>query len=250
MQPETPTPAETQERVAYAFLQAAARLGAAFELPLKTFERLGHMAAYHVLRRRGLDLGEIANRLQVSRRKVDQLSRLLKENFFAQHVEAASGAALGRRIEFMLWAEPLSTKRLHQVLRGVDEAAIDAALAALQGAGRIAEEGGLWSITTPERRLVRDDWLARVDALNHQLGAVLKAAHGRFFQDDPRAFARTVSLRVRRTRVAELEALYREVLWPALVALDADCQGADPADIEEMTISLCWAPAGALADEE
>lgn len=250
MQRETPTAAETQERIAYAFLQAAARLGTAFELPLKTFARLGHMAAFHVLRRRGLDLNDIAARLQVSRRKVDQLSRLLKQNFFEKHVDATTGAALGRRIEFMLWAEPLSTKRLKQVLRGVESAAVDAALADLQAAGRIDDDAGQWTITTPERRLVRDDWLARVDALNHQLGAVLKAAHGRFFRNDPRAFARTVSLRVRRERVAELEALYRDTIWPALVALDADCQGADPADIDEMTVSLCWAPAAALGDEE
>jgi hypothetical protein len=91
--------------------------------------------------------------------------------------------------------------------------------------------------------LVRDDWLARIDGLNHQLGAVLRAAHGRFFKRDARAFARTVSLRVRREKISELEALYRDVLWPALVALDAECQGLDPEDIEEMTLSLCWAPA-------
>lgn len=249
MQPNPPTPAETQERVAYAFLRAAARLSTAFELPLKTFERLGHMAAFHVLRRRGLDLNAIASRLQVSRRKVDQLSRLLKENFFEGHVDATTGAALGRRIEFMLWAEPLSTRRIKQVLRTLEPDAVDAALADLKAAGRIDAADGVWSITTPERRLVRDDWLARVDALNHQLGAVLKAAHGRFFKNDPRAFARTVSLRVRSDRVAELEALYRDTIWPALVALDADCQGLDPANIEEMTVSLCWAPAAPLDEE-
>jgi hypothetical protein len=52
---------EAQERVLYAFVQAAARLGATFEVPLKAFERFGHMAAFHVLRSAGLELGEIAD---------------------------------------------------------------------------------------------------------------------------------------------------------------------------------------------
>lgn len=240
--------AEAQDRVLYAFVRAAARLGATFGMPLKGFERFAHMATFHVLRTQGLELGAIAERLQVSRRKVDQLSRLLKENFFERHIEATSDAALGRRIEFMLWAEPLSTRRICQVVHTAPPEAVDAALSRLVEAGRIAEgDDGKWQTTTPSRRLVRDDWLARIDGLNHQLGAVLRAAHGRFFKRDSRAFARTVSLRVRRARVPELEALYRDVIWPALVALDADCQDADPADIEEMIVSLCWASAEPLS---
>ena len=240
--------AEAQDRVLYAFVRAAARLGSTFGMPLKGFERFAHMASFHVLRGAGLELGDIADRLQVSRRKVDQLSRLLKENFFERHIEATSDAALARRIEFMLWAEPLSTRRICQVVSAAPPEAIDAALQGLVADGRIAEDAdGKWQITTPSRRLVRDDWLARIDGLNHQLGAVLRAAHGRFFKRDARAFARTVSLRVRRDRVGELEALYRDVIWPALVALDADCQDVDPAEIEEMIVSLCWASAEPLS---
>ena len=41
---------ELRIRVLYAFIQASAELGAAFGVGLKAFERLSHMAAFHVLR--------------------------------------------------------------------------------------------------------------------------------------------------------------------------------------------------------
>ena len=91
---------ELSIRVLYAFVQASAELGAVFGIGLKTFERLSHMAAFHVLRKRRIDLNDIAILLGVSRRKVDQLSRLLKDNFFEQFVAPEDGEALQRRIEF------------------------------------------------------------------------------------------------------------------------------------------------------
>lgn len=241
--------AERRLRVLYAFVRGAAELSAVFGIGLKSFERLGHMAAFQALRRRGLGLGAIAHRLGVSRRKADQLSRLLKDNFFDRSIAAEEGEALERRVEFMLWAEPMSDARLKQVLRSVEAEAVDAAMRGLEAAGRIAEADGVWRITTPERRLVRDDWLARIGGLNHQLGAVGGAAFARLFRDDPRAFARTLSLRVRTDRVERLEALYRDVVWPTLVELDAECQGLDPAEVLPLALSLCWGPADTLTAE-
>ena len=133
----------------------------------------------------------IAEHLGVSRRKVDQLSRLLDN--FERFVAPEDGESLQRRIEFMLWAQPMTRSRLKQVLPRWDDIEIETALANLQSAGRVTLRDGAFRITTPERRLVRDDWLARVGGLTHQLASVSSAAVGRFFNDDDRAFARTVS---------------------------------------------------------
>lgn len=234
---------ELSIRVLYAFVQAAAELGTAFGVGLKTFERLSHMAAFHVLRRRRLELNEIALHLGVSRRKVDQLSRLLKDNFFERFVAPEDGEALQRRIEFMLWAQPMSASRLKQVLPHQEPADVERALEALSKDQRVAVQEGTYRITMPERRLVRDDWLARVGGLTDQLNAVSKAVLGRFFKDDERAFARTVSLRVRRDRVAALEAFYRDEIWPLLTTLDEECNGQADSETVPVSFSVCWAPA-------
>jgi len=234
---------ELSIRVLYAFVQAAAELGTAFGVGLKTFERLSHMAAFHVLRRRRLELNEIALHLGVSRRKVDQLSRLLKDNFFERFVAPEDGEALQRRIEFMLWGQPMSASRLKQVLPHEEPSAVEQALESLVDARRVVMQEGSYHITMPERRLVRDDWLARVGGLTHQLSAVSKAALGRFFKDDERAFARTVNLRVRRDRVTALETFYRDEIWPLLTTLDEECNGQPDNETVPISFSVCWAPA-------
>ena len=229
-------------RVLYAFIQASAELSAVFGVGLKTFERLSHMAAFHVLRRRKLDLNGISEQLGVSRRKVDQLSRLLKDNFFERFVAPEDAKALERRIEFMLWAQPMSASRLKQVLPVETSEAVDSALESLTRAERVAGLDGVYRITTPERRLVRDDWLARVGGLTHQLSAVSLAAVGRFLKDDQRAFARTISLRVPKDKLDALETLYREEIWPLLSDLDAQCGEEPNVEAVPLTFSLCWAP--------
>ena len=234
---------ELRIRVLYAFIQASAELNALFGGGLKTFERLSHMAAFHVLRRRRIDLNDIATLLGVSRRKVDQLSRLLKDHFFEQFIVPEDGEALQRRIEFILWAQSISLSRLKQVLPDEELTEIEAALDALICADRIVLKEGKYSITTPERRLVRDDWLARVGGLTHQLSTVSKAAFGRFFKNDERAFARTVSLRVHRDRLNALETLYRDEIWPLLATLDAECSECPETESVPISFSVCWAPA-------
>ncbi len=233
---------ELRVRTLYAFIQASAELSTLFGVGLKAFERLGHMAAFHVLRRRNFDLNEIASRLDVSRRKVDQLSRQLKDNFFQRFVGPDDRDLLERRIEFILWAQPISASRLKQVLKDTADEDIQAALDSLVSCGRLSTDSGLYGITTPERRLVRDDWLARIAGLNHQLRAVSAAAIGRFVDNDPHAFTRTVSMRARPERVQELEALYQEQIWPLLAKLDADCADAPADESVKLTFSVCWGP--------
>ena len=139
----------------------------------------------------------------------------------------------------MLWAQCRSSQAGTAPL---DDIEIETALANLQSAGRVTLRDGAFRITTPERRLVGDDWLARVGGLTHQLASVSSAAVGRFFNDDDRAFARTVSLRVRTDRLDALETLYRDHVWPTLKALDAECIEGDDSEVLKVSFSLCWSP--------
>ena len=84
------------------------------------------------------------------------------------------------------------------------------------------------------------DWLARLDGLNNLLSTVANAVDARFFQDNPHAFARTVSLRVREEDMPKLHALYNDVIWDTLRELDALAR--DDESAQEIDLSLVWAP--------
>ena len=53
------------------------------------------------------------------------------------------------------------------------------------------------------------------------MGSVTNAVYGRFFRAEPRAFARTLTFRVRKDELDELRKLYEEVIFPKIVELDA-----------------------------
>ena len=186
-------------------------------------------------------MNQIAGYLASGRRKVDLLSRVLKDNFFEQFVAPEDSEALQRRIEFMLWAEPMSGARLKQVLPQVENQDIDDALVTLTETQRVQLADGRYSITTKERRLVRDDWLAKLGGLNHQLKAVTNATMGSFIHQDDVAHTRTASLRVKREHIKRLEHMYAEHIWPTLVGLDNECSDLDEDEYLSITFSVCWA---------
>ena len=143
----------------------------------------------------------------------------------------------------MLWAEPLSRKRIKQYLSSSNEDAVDDAIDLLVEQGRIREVDGrttTFEVVTNEQRLVRDDLMARIDALNTLLGNVTDAVFGRFFQKDEKAFARSLQFRVRAEDLPRLKALYEEHVWRELSALD-EAARQDPNAIS-MGATLCWAP--------
>ena len=228
------------QRVVYALLMPPTRLAQLLRVPLKDLGEWTQMAYFHETRRRGLKMREAAQLLDVSMRKVALLSKQLKLGF----TEPDDTVGLPRRVEFMLWAGALSEARIAQALAlSVEEVA--GALATLQEQGRVELVPGrtpTWRAVASEFRLVRSEWTTRLDGLNNLLGSVVSAIHGRFFTKDPRAFARTVSLRVRGQDMHKLEALYQEVLWPALVELDRASK--DGADVEEIDLTILWAPYG------
>lgn len=233
------TPNELAERVTYSMLATAARLAGAFDLPLKGVGRQLQTAYFQVLRDRGLKLREISERLEISPSLAATFSKRLKERFFAPE----GAPALSRRIEFMLWAEPMSEARLLQVLPGEEPDDVAAAVAELLAEGRVVRDDdriGRLRTARGASRLVRDELRGRIDGLNHLLGGVAQAVYARFFAPGEPAFARVLTLRVRPEDLPELERLYRERIWPTLEALDAAAQGHD--DARAMEVVVTWAP--------
>ena len=238
--------ADLVERVIHALMLPAVRIARVFGVELSRIKVLAEMAYFQELRGQGLKLREIAEVMGISSSKAALLSRQLKRNF-----AAPSGLALERRIEFALWAEPLSAAKLAQTMPEAAACEVAAALARLAEAGRVARAertGGadLWSLRVDQDRR---DWtrlLSRLDGLNDALSGVTGAIYGRFFGADRRAFARTLSFRVPSGAHAELERIYEETIFRAIVALD-ERAGLDEASAEAMTLSIFWAPQDAVA---
>lgn len=235
---------ELRQRVLYALLGPVAALALELGVTAKDVGELQQMALFHETKRRGLTLAQASDLLDVSMRTASRLSKLLKENFLSPEARHA----LPRRIEFMLWPAPLSEARIFQVLTDVDDPdEVSNALAVLVEEGRVERQVGrtvTYSIAASRRRLVRDQWLARVDALGNLAGNLANVVFARFFDGDPRAFARTLTLRVRDQDLPKLTELYEEVLWKHLSALDEAARG--DASAVSLDLSVFWAPYEAL----
>lgn len=233
------TQMELVGRVVYSLLLPSVRVARAFHTPLKELTDWVQLAYLKELMDQGLKLKEAAEVLQVSVRKISSLSSQLREDFFAPERDYE----LTTRIEFALWAEPLSRARLKQYLSDEDEEALDEALDRLVEEGRVLPQEGrstMYSVTRPASRLVRDELLARIDGLNGLLAILTDTVSGRFFRNDSKTFARMVQLRLRAEDLPKLRALYEEQIWPALEELDAAARD-DPHAIP-MGAGLFWAP--------
>lgn len=238
---------ELRERVLYALFLPSVRVAARFGVPLARMKKLMETAYYHEAQRQGLTMREAMEVMDISISKAALLSRQLKTSF----MRADRDYDLPRRVEYALWAGPLTSKRLAQTLKGIDPAAIDAAL------GKLLEEGKIVSVNTGGRdlsyqlarqqgRRVWNTWLARIDGLSRALDSVTKAAFARFFNEDPAALARTISLHVRRSDRARFARFYEETLFPFLIQLDNDANQAPPDEAQVMSLSVFWTPDDAL----
>ncbi len=236
--------AELSRRVLFTLLQSTTRLGLAMGATRKEMTEALDMAVFREARSRGLKLAATAELLGVSMRKASRLSKRLKQNFLGTDAEVE----LARRIEFMLWAEPLGEKRVRQALGDVTSVEVRSALDELLSQGRIVARSGrtiTYAVTHKDSRLIRDTWMSRLDGLADLIDTVTEAVAARFFGGDPRAFARTVSFRIRGGDMQELQAMYEEQVWPVISRLDgrAAAEGSDETT-ETMALSLVWAPDG------
>ena len=227
---------EKVRRLTYALMGPAARLASHFGLASSDVRQLMDMAYFHEARRQGLKLHEIADAMDISISKAALLSKALKENF----VDSETQGELPRRIEFMLWAEPLSLARMKQVLPFAAKD-VNAAGKELEKAGRIAKDNdGIFSLQVSTDRRVWDTWIARMDGVNNALKNVGNAVYARFFRPELPAFARTLAFRARPEDLHELEELYRQLF--ALVQ-KLDTQAADaPDEAVSLSLSMFWSP--------
>ena len=230
-------PHELQLRVIYSSLRPAVRLARRFGIGIQEMKEWLELAYYHELKSEGLTLDEAAEVSQVSRRKIAQLSKRLKTNFF----NPERSAGLPRRIEFMLWAGPLTEGRIRAEFREVPDDDVTTALDQLVREERVVVERGrtdLYRVPKSEFRLYAKNWIARIDGLNNHFDNVLNTVVGRFFLDDPRAFHRTLNFRIRPQDYPKLTELYDEVIFPRLAALDESAREGS----EALGLSVSWAP--------
>ncbi len=229
---------ELEERLIYSLLRPAVRLAMRSRLPMKELIRLAKIAYFQELRAVGLTLQETADALDASLPTAARLSKDLKRNFLRPELEHQ----LPQRLEFMLWAGPLSRARLHQVLTDHPPHDVDEALEAMVKEGRVAkvEGGDAFELQAPKVRMVSDEWYARIGSLNHILDNLSQTVTTRFFDTEPsqHAFARNLNLRVPSAILDRLHRLYEEVLWPSLVAIDEE--SVDQDDVHDVRLTFFW----------
>ena len=240
---------ELRDRVIYALFLPTVRLASRFGVPLAQMKELVETAYFQEARRQGLKMREISELMSVSSSKAALLSKQLKENFLSEEQEFE----LPRRIEFMLWAGPLSLARLNQVLPEVEEEAIEQAIEVLIGEGRIepqeADRGQVvYGLKIASSRRVWDSWMARLDGLRNALGVVSRAVYGRFFTGQDTSFARSLDFHLLPEDLEALRTFYEEELFPRIVALDEQAQR-DEARALAMSLTLFWAAKDELERE-
>lgn len=243
---EEPGQEELRGRVMFSLLRPTILLARLFGLPLRDVRKWFELAYFRELRRDRLSARQASDVLDVSVRKVAELSAELKRNFFDP--ERTEG--LPRRIEFMLSNGPMTEGRLKQALPEDAAGDVHQALDLLVAEQRIARLDGrtvTYTAMSKETRLVRPGWRARIDGLNQLMSTVTNVVAGRFFRNDATAFVRTSQLRVRERDLIQLNDLYDKQIWPLLKALDAAAEG-DPEAVP-LSVSILWGPEGSIERE-
>lgn len=230
----------------YGLLVGAARVARMCRIPMAEVAELLQMASFREARSHGLRLKEVASLLGVSLRKASQLSQRLKSNFLG--VEQA--VTLPRRIEFLLWAEPMSRTKIRRAMHDQEPRDVDDAIDTLLEQQRIRERRDrrtvVYERVAQNSRLIGADDRSRLDGLNHAVGVLTSAIFGRFFRDEDKAFYRTISFYVRAEDLGELRAFY-DSLWERVQALEDRAQR-DPNALR-MEVTLAYAPHNYLAEE-
>lgn len=235
------------ERLLYSLLAPVVQLGRLTHFSLKDLERLLRIAYFRALKADGLSNREVAEAMNVSTATVARLASETRENFLRPEREHG----LPVRIEFMLWAGPMSRAKMLQVLVNEEELEVDGALEEMLAEERIALREDRYELVRPADRLVRPDWVSRIGALNILLENLSEVVQQRFLaeRDEPeRGFARTLIFKLAREDQEKLRTLYELVLWPALVALDQRAKAREEGDVVDVKLTLFWAIAELLRE--
>ena len=235
---------ELRQRVIYALLSPAVRLAQVFGVGLKDLRGLLDTAYFQQLRNSDLTHQDIAKALGVSERTAVKLSRQAREQF----LEASRQHNLPRRIEFMLGAEPMGLGRIGQLLPDTDAIHVANAVQELLRQKRIIEVQGRTLKYAPSaavRSLPRDTLMARVGGLNSLAENLTNAVYGRFFKEEPRTFARTLTFRGGPEIYEQRASFDQEVILPGFRDIhrpEGELSLEERQELEAAQISLCWAP--------
>ena len=232
------TPNEQIEGLIFGTLLPVARLAAGKDFPLRRLKQLVELATYGELKRRGLSMRDITERLSVSMAKVGQLSRQLKDHLS----KPDSDYGVPRRLLLVLRGGAASEAQLISALSDCEAELVRRGIGQLREDGLIELVAGRtvrYRICSRAYRQVRRPWMARLDALNNLMSSVADTIRARFFEDDDRAFARTVSFSVREADLPKLRALYEETVFPLIEALDSAAEDEGGLGV---SLSLLWAP--------
>ncbi len=230
---------EIVNRLLFSIVKPYAKFAAKNVIGLKSAMQWCELAYFHELKGQDLKMREIADAMNVSMRKVADLSKKLKRNFLKPEEEVE----LTRRIEFALWVEPLSAARLAQTLSS-DQSDIDEALETLLSQNQIVRivDSGVqtYSLEHRTRRLVDPQWAAKIDGLNHLLDTVFQTIMCRFIEEREDSFARTLQMRIRVEDTAKLKQFYESTIFPFLEGLDEEAKKSN--EVKSMNLSILWAP--------
>ncbi len=170
----------------YTLFTPVVRLACQFGLPLKELRELLDIAYFEEHQRRGHTFKEMAESFDVSTRKITQLSQGLKGLLLVN--DASKRFGLPRKLELMIWSQPMSDRRLGQVLVLEHEPEeITAALEVLveRGAIEFDRSAGVYRPVPRAKRaqtsVVPDDLLGRLDALKDFIDGVTDLVQARFF---------------------------------------------------------------------
>ena len=236
---EEPTTPELQRRIVYALLQPVAAWCGRFRLPLSTLEQLARLAYYEDLRRRGgATQTEVAERFGKSLRTVVGIERQYRGDFLAP----AHEEELARRVLETIASGELRAADVAAEL-DIDVGEARRALAGLVRTGHASRDGdGRYRRSQPFQSLVRDDLLARLAGLRHQLQVISATLDKRFFgrRGGKPAVARTLSfLATEEDARALADSLPRQL---RVAAIDLEERALENGGHEQFGLTFALAP--------
>ena len=233
--------AEQHQRVVYSLMMLPMKMAAWVKMPSVESRKWAEVAYYQVLRERGLTLKQIATHLDIGSRKVSQLSTKLRQNF----LDAEKNYGLPRRIEYLIWGEPISEQRICQLLAGeFEEDEVKDAVAALIEQGRVVRRPGesneLLTLSRSESRLYEDGFLSKIDGLNHLIENTFNTVKARFVDESDDAFVRSLTFRIpERGGQEQLRTIY-ERLFEDLAEVEAQIRPEESSIA--INLSVLWSP--------
>ncbi len=234
---------ERGRRALHVTLRASARVAMETGVELKRLKRAVEDAYVHEALERGWPLKQIGETLGVSASKTALLSRQLKKGLMSRVVQEE--LELPRRLEYMLWAKPMTLARLNQVLPNERYVDLSRALKALVEEERVERRGAGQSATyslrvDPERR-PWERYLSRLDGAQRGLSAAADAMRSLFVRgEEEPAQVYSVEVPVARERVGEARAIIERAMTELIGELQG-LEGEPGEDAVELKLGTFWA---------